>query len=445
MDPATAGTVGFLIRLVFLVASALFALRAAGLEPETLAVGGAITAVVFGLAAQQTLGNLIAGMVLISARPFKVGDRVRLQAGGIAGQIEGVVASLGLLYTTFAQGQDSIMVPNNVVLTAAVVPLREPASVDLRARLRPDVKPSDLQALLEETVATPVRSEPHISLEEVDRDEVVVRIAATPVSEADGPKLADEVLAAIAVVTREGEDELDGRRAGQRRPRRRLAAPHPHHAGVRELEARLALVALAASISRGDLARAQPALHHRGQLRREARERGAEAQRERGDVDLRRSCSIARTTAAPTSSGVLVPDVGRQLRAGRRGTCPASRMKPGKTVETPTPRGRRSSRRPMREAAQAELRRRVDRRADGGGLAAQRGHEDDVAAAALDHAVGHQPRQDHRRAQVDVERPVDLLDRERLRAGRWPGSRRWRPARRPVRRPRPASPPPRGR
>ena len=211
MDPATAGTVGFLIRLVFLVASALFALRAAGLEPETLAVGGAITAVVFGLAAQQTLGNLIAGMVLISARPFKVGDRVRLQAGGIAGQIEGVVASLGLLYTTFAQGQDSIMVPNNVVLTAAVVPLREPAAVDLRARLRPDVKPSDLQALLDEVVETPVRSEPHISLEEVDRDEVVVRIAATPVSESDGPKLADEVLAAIGAVTREGDDdELDG-------------------------------------------------------------------------------------------------------------------------------------------------------------------------------------------------------------------------------------------
>jgi small-conductance mechanosensitive channel len=209
MDPATAGTIGFLIRLVFLVVAALFALRAAGLKPETLAVGGAITAVVFGLAAQQTLGNLIAGMVLISARPFKVGDRVRLQAGGLAGQIEGVVDSLGLLYTTFAQGQDSVMVPNNVVLTAAVVPLREPASVDLRARLRPDVKPSDLQALLDELVETPVRSEPHISLEEVDRDEVIVRIAATPVSESDGPRLADEVLAAIGAVTRDGDEDIE--------------------------------------------------------------------------------------------------------------------------------------------------------------------------------------------------------------------------------------------
>jgi small conductance mechanosensitive channel len=211
MDPATAGTVGFLIRLVFLAVAALVALRTAGLDPGTLAVGGAITAVVFGLAAQQTLGNLIAGLVLISARPFRVGDRVRLQAGGLAGQIEGVVASLGLLYTTFAQGQESIMVPNNVVLTAAIVPLREPASVDLRARLRPDVRPSDLQALLEETVRTPVRAEPHISLEEVDRDEVIVRIEATPMSESDGPRLADEVLAAIGAVTREDEDDADER------------------------------------------------------------------------------------------------------------------------------------------------------------------------------------------------------------------------------------------
>jgi small conductance mechanosensitive channel len=209
MDPATAGTVGFLIRLVFIGAAALLALRVAGLQPETLAVGGAITAVVIGLAAQQTLGNLIAGMVLISARPFRVGNRVRLQAGGLEGQIEGVVASLGLLYTTLTQERDSIMVPNNVVLTAAVVPLRESAAVDLRARLRPDVRPSDLQALLEDNVRTPTRSEPHISLEEVDRDEVIVRIAATPLAESDGPRLADEVLAAIGAVTRPYTEDDD--------------------------------------------------------------------------------------------------------------------------------------------------------------------------------------------------------------------------------------------
>ena len=214
LDPATAGTVGFLIRLAFLVAAALAALRIAGLEPRTLAVSGAIVAVVFGLASQQTLGNLLAGVVLISARPFRVGDRVRLQSGGLAGEVEGIVTALGLLYTTFARGDDSIMVPNNIVLGSAVVPLREPSSVDLRARLRPDVKPSEVQDLLERGVKTPVRHEPHISLEEIDSDEVIVRIAATPESDADGPRLADEVLSAIASVTREGD--TDERMAARR-------------------------------------------------------------------------------------------------------------------------------------------------------------------------------------------------------------------------------------
>ena len=198
LDPGTAGTVGFLIRLGTILLAVLVALRIAGLDPRTLAVGGAFTAVVVGLAAQQTLGNLIAGTVLLSARPFRVGERVRLQGGGIAGTVEGVVSSLGLLYTTFASGDDQIMVPNSVVLNVAVVPLREPDGVDLRARLRPGVTPLDVQRLLEQTVDTPVRDRPRITLEELDGDEVVVRIAAIPERASDGPKLASEVLAAIA-------------------------------------------------------------------------------------------------------------------------------------------------------------------------------------------------------------------------------------------------------
>src|SRR3954454_6066890 len=56
LDPATAGTVGFLIRLGCIVVKLVGALRIAGLNPQTLAVGGAFTAVIVGLAAQQTLG-----------------------------------------------------------------------------------------------------------------------------------------------------------------------------------------------------------------------------------------------------------------------------------------------------------------------------------------------------------------------------------------------------
>jgi small conductance mechanosensitive channel len=202
LDPATAGTVGFLIRLLTIVLALLVALRVAGIEARTLALGTAFTAVIFGLAAQQTLGNLIAGLVLLSARPFRVGERVRLQGGPLAGQIEGTVSSLGLLYTTFATGEDSMMVPNSVVLNVAVLPLREPEAVNLRARLRAGMTPGDLQEVLERSLQTPLRGAPRITLEELDGEEVVVRIAATPRVATQGRQLASELLGIVARETR---------------------------------------------------------------------------------------------------------------------------------------------------------------------------------------------------------------------------------------------------
>jgi small-conductance mechanosensitive channel len=203
MDPATAGTVGFLIRLSTLGITLLISLNVAGIGPQTIAVGGAFTAVIFGLAAQQTLGNLIAGMVLLSARPFRVGERVRLQAGAVAGTIEGVVSSLGLLYTTLARGEDRIQIPNNVVLSAAVVPLREPESVDVRVRLRSGIRPSHVQQILDDQIATPTRNSAVVLLEEIDGEDVVVRVQATPERAFDGARLADEIIAALASVTTE--------------------------------------------------------------------------------------------------------------------------------------------------------------------------------------------------------------------------------------------------
>lgn len=201
LDVGTAGTVSFLIQLLTLGMTILVALRLGGLRPSTLAVGGAITAVVLGLAAQQTVGNLFAGTVLMSARPFKVGDLIRLQTGAVGGDVEGTVSSLGLLYTTLSRGADTILIPNNVVLSGAIIPLREPSAVELRAELRPGVRPSEVQTLLDEQIETPTRADAHVELEEMDSDKIVVRIAATPRSEEDGAKLADEVLAAVGQAT----------------------------------------------------------------------------------------------------------------------------------------------------------------------------------------------------------------------------------------------------
>ncbi len=203
MDPGTAGTVGFLVRLVTVGITLLVALEIAGVSAASLVATSAFTAVIVGLAAQQTLGNLFAGMVLLSARPFRVGERVRFQAGAVGGQIEGIVSSLGLLYTTLAQGEDRIMVPNNVVLSAVVVPIREPESVDVKVRLGRGIRVSQVQDILDDSVKTPTRRKAQVLLEQLDGDDVVVRVQATPDRADDGARLADEIIDALASVTGE--------------------------------------------------------------------------------------------------------------------------------------------------------------------------------------------------------------------------------------------------
>jgi small conductance mechanosensitive channel len=197
IEPGTAGTIGFLIRLTTIALVIVVALRVAGVKASTLAVGGAFTAIVLGLAAQQTIANLFAGLVLLGTRPFRVGERVRLVGGMLAGEVEGIVGTLGLFYTTLVRGADRIMVPNSMVLNLAVIPIREPERVELRARFDADTTPTEVQARINEGVSVPMRYPPHIAVEELDGDDVVVRIVATPTRPVDGAKLAGEILHAV--------------------------------------------------------------------------------------------------------------------------------------------------------------------------------------------------------------------------------------------------------
>jgi small conductance mechanosensitive channel len=195
MDPGTAGTVGFLIRLVAIAVVIAVALRLVGLSAGSLAVGGAFTAVVLGLAAQQTIGNVFAGVVLQSARPFRVGERVRLKAGALGGEVEGIVGSLGLFYVTLVDGANRLMIPNSLMLQVGVMPLREPNGVELRARFPADTSPGEVQGMIAEQVEAPLRYPPHVELEELEHDEVVVKITAVPERRSDGSRLAAEILA----------------------------------------------------------------------------------------------------------------------------------------------------------------------------------------------------------------------------------------------------------
>ena len=97
-----------------------------------LLIGGVLTSVIVGIAAQQAMSNVFAGMVLLLARPFRAGDQILLRAGAIGGELTGTVTEIGITYVRLDTGDSVISVPNSQVLNAVVGP--QPQQPESRAR-----------------------------------------------------------------------------------------------------------------------------------------------------------------------------------------------------------------------------------------------------------------------------------------------------------------------
>ena len=93
-----------------------------GVAIERLLLGGVVTGVILGIAAQQTLANLFAGVVLLLSRPFEVGDDIRLYSGSLGGLFEGRVTEIGLTYVRLETADGLLSLPNSQVLSAASGP-----------------------------------------------------------------------------------------------------------------------------------------------------------------------------------------------------------------------------------------------------------------------------------------------------------------------------------
>lgn len=187
------------MRFLALVTIVLVSLRIAGGDFGAVALGASVTAVIIGLAAQQTVGNILAGLVLISTHPFQVGDRVRFNGFGM--EVEGTVAAHGLLHLTLTDGEDTVKIPNNTALTMSIRPLREPAAVDMRARLPLGIDPEEIERRVSGAITVPTKDVPHVALEEFDGDQIVVLIKATPADHRQGGRLAGEVLDAVTALS----------------------------------------------------------------------------------------------------------------------------------------------------------------------------------------------------------------------------------------------------
>lgn len=119
----TRGTgLGLLIQVIGYFVVVLTVLGLLGQDVSGLLLGGAITGVVLGIAAQQTLANFFAGLVLVTVRPLEIGERVVLRSGPLAGEYEGVVTDLGIFYVDMVTAQGPVKLPNAGVLAAAIGP-----------------------------------------------------------------------------------------------------------------------------------------------------------------------------------------------------------------------------------------------------------------------------------------------------------------------------------
>jgi Mechanosensitive ion channel len=114
------------VRFVVLVAGALvtviITLELFNVAVTQLIVGGVVTSVLLGIAAQQSLANVFAGIVLLMARPFRVGDQIGVRSGALSGLLEGMVSEISITYVRLETPNGPVHIPNSQVLAAAVGP-----------------------------------------------------------------------------------------------------------------------------------------------------------------------------------------------------------------------------------------------------------------------------------------------------------------------------------
>jgi small conductance mechanosensitive channel len=111
LDPVVRELVVAAVRPVVLLIAVIAALESIGVELDALVALLAVAGIAVALAAQGTLANGVAGGLLLTLRPFRVGDEVTL------GGVSGTVVDSNLFATTLkATDGSTITVPSRLIL-----------------------------------------------------------------------------------------------------------------------------------------------------------------------------------------------------------------------------------------------------------------------------------------------------------------------------------------
>src|SRR4051812_43493618 len=123
------------------ILSALLVIPAVRAVAGGLLASSAMLSIIIGFAAQRTLGNFVAGILIALSQPLRLGDWVEI--GGVGGTVE----EIGLTYTFIRSDDDTrLVIPNEKLASdtirnstirsrgkQAVVTVQVPLESDLRA------------------------------------------------------------------------------------------------------------------------------------------------------------------------------------------------------------------------------------------------------------------------------------------------------------------------
>ena len=120
MPPEAISGVRLMVRLLFFgVALSSFLTATTIVSGTAIITGGAIFGTAIGLAFSKSLSNLVSGLYVLIARPFRVGDYIRI------GDVEGIVNELTLNYTRLLLPDlTKKVVPNSKVIDSDVTNYR---------------------------------------------------------------------------------------------------------------------------------------------------------------------------------------------------------------------------------------------------------------------------------------------------------------------------------
>ncbi|MHA2141438.1 MAG: mechanosensitive ion channel family protein [Candidatus Thorarchaeota archaeon] len=119
MGQEAATGIVLILRLIFFIAVVMLLVSFLEASYAAILSVSAIFGTALGLAFSTALSNIVSGLYVLAARPFRVGDYVRI------GVIEGIVREITLNYTRVFLSDETIqLVPNNKVVSSEVTNFR---------------------------------------------------------------------------------------------------------------------------------------------------------------------------------------------------------------------------------------------------------------------------------------------------------------------------------